>query len=182
MKKSRKRVRHRVGRVSYYPHHGSWHLYYQQDDQTVRNPVPPCRPTKCHDAGIHDGRHRKTKGAHNDRGDSSSRSHDRSYLHRGPISIETSGRRGRTLLRRQHLFTVKRAAPGAPISRTESRCSKIDSIQPPRGSRLGVAERLVLRRLGRPICFLLDIRRDSLNSQQTSLPHRRRILTFHSRE
>lgn len=39
MKKPRKRVRHRVGRVSYYLHHGGWHLYYQQDGQTVRKRV-----------------------------------------------------------------------------------------------------------------------------------------------
>jgi integrase len=39
MKKPRKRRRLRVGRVSYYPHHGGWYLYYQQDGQTVRKRV-----------------------------------------------------------------------------------------------------------------------------------------------
>ncbi len=28
--------RYRVGRVSYYPHHGSWYLYYRENDLPVR--------------------------------------------------------------------------------------------------------------------------------------------------
>ena len=41
MGRSRKRPRRRkrVGRVSYYQHHGGWHLYYQQDGEAVRKRV-----------------------------------------------------------------------------------------------------------------------------------------------
>ena len=40
MRRSRKRpARKRVGRVSYYQHHGGWHLYYQEDGESVRKRV-----------------------------------------------------------------------------------------------------------------------------------------------
>ena len=40
MRRSRKRLRRkRVGRVSYYQHHGGWHLYYQEDGESVRKRV-----------------------------------------------------------------------------------------------------------------------------------------------
>jgi integrase len=34
-----KRRRRRVGRVSYYWHHGAWHIYYRQGQQQVRRRV-----------------------------------------------------------------------------------------------------------------------------------------------
>ena len=38
----------RVGRVSYYPHHGAWHVYYRDGDRQVRRTVADdrggCRP------------------------------------------------------------------------------------------------------------------------------------------
>ena len=40
MRRSRKRAgRKRVGRVSYYLHHGGWHLYYQESGESVRKRV-----------------------------------------------------------------------------------------------------------------------------------------------
>ena len=41
MGRARKRPRRRlrVGRVSYYEHHGGWYLYYQQDGESVRKRV-----------------------------------------------------------------------------------------------------------------------------------------------
>jgi len=40
MRRSRKRPRRkRVGRVSYYLHHGGWHLYYQEEGESVRKRV-----------------------------------------------------------------------------------------------------------------------------------------------
>jgi integrase len=40
MRRSRKRPgRKRVGRVSYYLHHGGWHLYYQESGESVRKRV-----------------------------------------------------------------------------------------------------------------------------------------------
>jgi len=40
MRRSRKRpCRKRVGRVSYYQHHGGWYLYYQQDGEPIRKRV-----------------------------------------------------------------------------------------------------------------------------------------------
>lgn len=39
MSKSNKSVRHRVGRVSYYQHHGAWWIYYRDDGKSVRRRI-----------------------------------------------------------------------------------------------------------------------------------------------
>lgn len=36
MARARKSVRHRIGKVSYYEHHGAWHVYYRDGSKQVR--------------------------------------------------------------------------------------------------------------------------------------------------